>query len=234
MRRLKYKKRFLLYGVMLLVLIWLFLNQIKEESNQFDQKNNQFFLKKLNPGQKWHHSINSFATTYSHLIECVTPYAQPWSPPSLSKNQNNITQQQKQKLPLPINIAEYARPASNETHLLRLIRAVLVYFPIESTPNFEPELKWLYRSWIESQKYESEKWRTDLIIFLERDKNWFGDGSGSPLFFKNLNCTFKNLRRDKTDKPMCTLIEFVPLQKRNNIPVPEKSKVGYKKNFNFL
>jgi hypothetical protein len=105
----------------------------------------------------------------------------------------------------------YRQPASNETHKLTVTRGVVVYFPIKSIDYFQPELKWMYRSWIEMQKYEPKRWRTDLIVFLEKDEAIL---ASKGLFFKNLNCTFTNIRTSENDAPMCTLIEFVTLPKR--------------------
>jgi hypothetical protein len=109
---------------------------------------------------------------------------------------------------------DYAKPSPTSTHSLRILRAVLVYFPIESLEHFKLEFKWLYRSWIEMQKYEPKQWRTDLIVFIENDKKIFADEN---LFFNKLKCEFTNLRMSDTDAPMCTLIDFKPLQKRENV-----------------
>ena len=144
---------------------------------------------------------------YPHLLACTKTYAQPWSPA--------------QKLSPISGLEAYSQPASNETHLLRLTRAVLVYFPIQSVQHFAPEFKWLYRSWIEMQKYEPKQWRTDLIIFLERDDKLSDD---EKFFLNKLNCSFSNLRSNENDKPMCTLIEFVSVQKRNLTKPLEKTQ----------
>jgi len=149
---------------------------------------------------------------YPHLLACTKTYAQPWT----------IAQ----KLSPISGLEAYSRPTSNETQTLRLTRAILVFFPIQSVSHFEPEFKWLYRSWIEMLKYEPEHWRTDLIIFVERDKKLFED---QKFFLNKLNCSFENLRTNQTDKPMCTLIEFVPLQQRN-LTKPSENEVSFGEN----
>jgi len=106
----------------------------------------------------------------------------------------------------------YSILAPLETHEKRIIRGVLIYFPIDKVEYFGLEFKWLYRSWIEMQKYEPKNWRTDLIVFIENDKKIFSNES---LLFNKLNCEFSNKRMSENDKPMCTLIDFKPLQKRN-------------------
>lgn len=49
---------------------------------------------------------------------------------------------------------DYSQPAANFTYQERVLKAVLVYFPIEINDNFVLEFKWLYRSWIEMIEYE--------------------------------------------------------------------------------
>jgi hypothetical protein len=134
-----------------------------------------------------------------HLLSCAKEYAK-WS-----------YDETKTKEATPF---DYAKESPLTIHTLRITRAILVFFPIESLEHFKLEFKWLYRSWIEMQKHEPEQWRTDLIVFIENDKKIFAD---SNLFFNKMNCEFTNLRLSDTDKPMCTLIDFKPLQKRDNI-----------------
>ncbi|CAF0802523.1 unnamed protein product [Brachionus calyciflorus] len=107
---------------------------------------------------------------------------------------------------------DYSQPSPSETHEIRIVRGVLVYFPIEQTHNFQYEFRWLYRSWIEMQKYEPTKWRTDLIVFIKNDQKLFND---SQLFFNQLNCSFLHKRQSPLDHPMCTLIDYTPLKDRN-------------------
>ena len=66
---------------------------------------------------------------------------------------------------------DFSLPAQNETHEKRVVRGVVVYFPIEKYRDFILEFKWMYRSWIEMQKYEPSKWRTDLIVFINTDND---------------------------------------------------------------
>lgn len=106
---------------------------------------------------------------------------------------------------------DYSKPAMNETHKLRIVRAVTFYFPIEKEEDFVHEFRWLYRSWIEVLKYEPSKWRTDLIIFVENDSKKF---EKPEFFFNQLNCSFKHTRKRAEDEPMCTLLQYVPIRKR--------------------
>jgi hypothetical protein len=87
-----------------------------------------------------------------------------------------------------------------------------MYFPLKSINHFKGEFKWLYRSWIYMIKYEPVKWRTDLIVFVENGVNV--EFNSSRLFLEQLNCRFENRRQSAEDKPMCTLINYVPLANR--------------------
>lgn len=111
----------------------------------------------------------------------------------------------------------YEDPAEKYTHKMRITRGVIVYFPYDKRKNFLPEFKWLYRSWVEIQKREPKKWRTDLIVFTEKTFQTF----------KNLNCTFNNRRKSSLDKPMCTLHHYIPLKKRNLAQLKNVNLLNY-------
>lgn len=84
---------------------------------------------------------------------------------------------------------------------------------------FTPEFKWFFRTWIEIHLSEPKKWRTDLVVFIENKSTFFQ--SEQSKFFKELNCTFSNRRVSKSDKPMCTLIDYKALSTRK-FPVLKK------------
>lgn len=113
----------------------------------------------------------------------------------------------------PINQQyNYSAPADKKLHEIRFLRGVIMYFPLKNINHFKSEFKWLYRSWIYMIKYEPAKWRTDLIVFVENGVNV--ETNSSRLFLEQLNCRFENRRHSAEDKPMCTLINYVPLTKR--------------------
>jgi hypothetical protein len=127
---------------------------------------------------------------------------------------NKYTSAQNSSFPLNENEEEsydYSSAAPNETHSQRIVKGVLVYFPIELSNDYQFEFRWLYRSWIEMQKHEPSKWRTDLIVFVQNDKRKFND---TEYFLHKLNCSFTNKRQSAFDLPMCTLIEYVPIKNR--------------------
>ena len=55
------------------------------------------------------------------------------------------------------------------------------------------------------QKSEPFKWRTDLIVFIEKSVD----------FLNELNCTFENKRKHDSDEPMCTLLPYRAVKDRN-------------------
>jgi hypothetical protein len=68
------------------------------------------------------------------------------------------------------NNYNYSEPADKS---LRIVRAIIIYFPVEKFLYFKSEFKWMYRSWIEMQKYEPVRWRTDIIIFINTENKFF-------------------------------------------------------------
>ena len=112
----------------------------------------------------------------------------------------------------------YAQAAPQASQHMDYLRAVIIYFPIELVQNFQLEFKWLYRSWIEMQKYEPNKWKTDFVVFIENDPTFFKDKKS---FLDELNCSFENKRTSKDQKPMCTLINYIALKKRQFQPMKE-------------
>jgi hypothetical protein len=110
------------------------------------------------------------------------------------------------------NSYNYLAAAANETHRLRIVRAVLVYFPVDGIDHFQYEFRWLYRSWVYMQTYEPTRWRTDLIIFYD---TLACKQIAKPEFFLNqLNCTTRNVRTSREQRPMCTMIPYRAVKDR--------------------
>ena len=60
-------------------------------------------------------------------------------------------------------------------------------------------------------KHEPANWRTDLVVFVLNDLEYFNK---TDFLFNQLNCSFENRRRSSSDEPMCTLVEYTPLSMR--------------------
>lgn len=145
-----------------------------------------------------------FVSKYSSLLKCKHSSFNEWHPGD--------------KVEPPDSIYEFSRPADLKFHEERITRGILVYFPIGSESYYRNELRWLYRSWINMIRFEPAKWRTDLIVFVERDEVLF---NSSEFFMNQLNCRFENVRKSAEDKPMCTLVHYVALKKRT-FDLPER------------
>ncbi len=139
----------------------------------------------------------NYIISYPHLLECTVNYS------------SDVEYRNDKKIAY-----NYSQPASNLTHLLRISRAIVFYFPIEKTDNFQSEFSWLYRSWIEIQKYEPNKWRTDIVVFINTQHEAF---KNEDFFLKKLNCSLLNRRKSKRDKPMCSLVKYTPFDNRSII-----------------
>ena len=138
--------------------------------------------------------IKSYLKRYPFFLECKNPYGV-WSPKG-----NNF-----------IEMYDYTKPADEKLYDLRIIRALIIYFPIDKIDHFKLEFLWLYRSWLDMLRYEPAKWRTDLIFFTRNDPKILSKID----LFVNSNCSFENLRQSPNDKPMCTLINYEPINSRN-------------------
>ncbi|CAF3342728.1 unnamed protein product [Rotaria sp. Silwood1] len=82
-------------------------------------------------------------------------------------------------------------------------RAIVIYYPHHQSEEFFPEVRWLYRSWVEMLLGEPSTWRTDLVIFTY---NFSSE-------FRRLGCVHR-LRQNKEEPSMCRLFLYVPIQFR--------------------
>ena len=102
----------------------------------------------------------------------------------------------------------------SSTHLIRsaieipnerIQRAILIFYPDNQEKKIFPEIRWLYRSWIEMMKYESKNWRTDLIIYT-------GQYTSA---LKQLNCILNQIRTTNIEQPQCRIFPYLRLSKRD-------------------
>lgn len=94
---------------------------------------------------------------------------------------------------------DYSRPAANTSDEVRVLKAVIVYFPIELSESFAQEFRWFYRSWIEMMSHEATSWRTDLVVFVHNanengDDEKMNEINSTRRLFDSLNCSFLNRR----------------------------------------
>ena len=148
--------------------------------------------------------------------------------PKLLSCQNSYNELPKDKNTRSYNISA---PADKKLHEKRFIRAVIVYFPISEIDYYKDEFKWLYRSWINMMKYEPVKWRTDLVVFVDNDPALVNNGELS--FMNEMNCRFENIRKSSEERPMCSLINYVPLNKRE-FDTPDRTFANDDQKYRYL
>jgi hypothetical protein len=162
----------------------------KEEENRYE--NDQSFQKAKKPDQTEKYN---FLAKYKNVLDCSLNYSK-WLPNESAENRNY----------------NYIQPAPKELLDVRILKAVLVYFPIEKHEEFKEEFKWFYRSWIEMQASESKMWRTDIIVFIDSESDLL---KKEKFFLNEMNCSFAHRRLQRTDNPMCSLLAYKPLKNRN-------------------
>ncbi|CAF4526883.1 unnamed protein product [Rotaria sp. Silwood2] len=82
-------------------------------------------------------------------------------------------------------------------------RAILIYYPHHQSEYFFPEVRWLYRSWVEMLLDQPPTWRTDFVIFTYNFSTEF----------RKLGCV-NRIRQDKEEPSICRLFLYVPIQFR--------------------
>jgi hypothetical protein len=83
-------------------------------------------------------------------------------------------------------------------------RAILVFYPSNQEEYYLPEIRWLYRSWIEMITFESNLWRTDLIIFTEKYTS----------SLTQLGCIQNQIRLNHQEQPKCRVFNYLHLSAR--------------------
>lgn len=95
--------------------------------------------------------------------------------------------------------------SKNATERDRIQRAIVIFYPDNQEKKYLPELRWLYRSWLEMMKSgEPSDWRTDLVIF-----------TGS--FTSNLQqlaCLYDRARSTKEESPQCRVFHYLRISAR--------------------
>ena len=92
-----------------------------------------------------------------------------------------------------------------------ITRAIIVRFPSEKSEYFFVQFRWFYRSWIESEMFTLERWRTDIIVIIDEQ---FPDQTRDSL--TKLNCTTNNRRTKRREISRCILIEHQTLAHRSD------------------
>ena len=89
---------------------------------------------------------------------------------------------------------------------LRILRALLLFYPNDQEAEFLPEFRWFYRSWTEMMTNESSLWRTDLIVYISEYTS----------IFKNLGCIYDQIRINPEEKPTCRVFPYIRIKDRTS------------------
>jgi hypothetical protein len=96
-------------------------------------------------------------------------------------------------------------PRLNQPLSMSITRGIVIFYPHNQEAGFLPELRWLYRSWIEMMKYEPSLWRTDLVIYTS---NYTSN-------LQNLGCILGHIRLDRQEGPVCRVFLYERLSSRD-------------------
>jgi hypothetical protein len=237
---LRYQKHFkLLLAFIVAVAYLLFfhvlnstmLRTARVDSRQQNQVKCEETLRPKNKTMDFHATVskehgNDYLIKYPFMLDCRHDYRK------ISTSDIEKVAKEDER-PVPEDAYNYLAAAANETYELRILRAVLVYFPVNGVDHFQFEFRWLYRSWIYMQGYEPSRWRTDLIVFY--DVNASTEITKADFFLNKLNCTVKNLRTSPSQPPMCTIIPYKAVKNRNESNInTQNSRIQDKKIYEHL
>jgi hypothetical protein len=98
-----------------------------------------------------------------------------------------------------------------EQYRLRsVVRGVIVRFPSDRADYFFVQFRWFYRSWIESEMFTLDRWRTDIIILIDDE---FPKETRQLL--EHLNCHAENQRTSRQQISRCLLVTHKLLSQRS-------------------
>lgn len=83
-----------------------------------------------------------------------------------------------------------------------VLRAVIVRFPSQQPEHHFVQFRWFYRSWIESEMFTLDRWRTDIIVLIDDD---FDNTIHQSL--EMLNCRADNRRNSRRQISRCIVVK---------------------------
>ena len=90
-----------------------------------------------------------------------------------------------------------------------IVRAVFVRFPSKQSDYYFVQFRWFYRSWIESEMFTLDRWRTDLIVLI--DDEFPKETRG---LLEHLDCHVENQRKSRRQISRCILVEHKRFSQR--------------------
>jgi hypothetical protein len=92
-----------------------------------------------------------------------------------------------------------------------IVRAVIVRFPSIKSDYYFVQFRWFYRSWIESEMFTLDRWRTDLIILID---DQFPNTTQTLL--EHLDCHAENQRKSRRQISRCILVNHKLFSQRSS------------------
>ena len=105
-----------------------------------------------------------------------------------------------------------------------MVRAVVVRFPTTRSEYYFVQFRWFYRSWLESEMFTLERWRTDLVVLIDEQ---FSSQTRASL--EQLNCRAKNERKNRRQTSRCILVQHLRLSQSS-----ESTRQFYRERFPFF
>ena len=92
-----------------------------------------------------------------------------------------------------------------------VVRGVIVRFPSLKSDYYFVQFRWFYRSWIESEMFTLERWRTDIIILVD---DQFPSKTQQSL--EELNCRADNGRASRRQISRCIIVNHKLFSQRQD------------------
>jgi hypothetical protein len=151
-----------------------------------------FILHFFAPSYQFPDHKNSFSDQQGPAFPFLPQH---WIKPKPKQNESN------REITLPISKCP-ENPITIEQYRLRSVnRGVIVRFPSKDSEYYFVQFRWFYRSWIESEMYTLDRWRTDLIVLIDDS---FPEKVR--LLLEHLDCHFENKRKTRRQISRCILV----------------------------
>lgn len=98
-----------------------------------------------------------------------------------------------------------------------VVRGVIVRFPSVRSEYYFVQFRWFYRSWIESEMFTLDRWRTDIIILIDEK---FPNKTKQLL--EHLDCHTENQRNSRRQISRCIIVTHKLFSER-----PESQRQSY-------
>ena len=92
-----------------------------------------------------------------------------------------------------------------------LLRGVIVRFPSSRSDYYLTQFRWFYRSWIESETFTLERWRTDIIVLI--DDRLANDTQHS---LAQLGCHVNHQRTTRQQESRCIVVLHPTFSQRSS------------------